>query len=79
MAFKIFGADCSLLRILATLLAGGVVRGDQLPSAMQYCFTDHLIRVFGDPGTDKARVGPGSWAAFKFLQYGQIAAQEEKR
>jgi len=46
---------------------------------MQYCFTDHLIKVFGDSGTGKARVGPGSWAAFKFLQYGQIAAQEEKR
>ncbi len=34
--------------------------------------TDHLIKVFGDPGTGKARVGPGSWAAFKFLQYGQM-------
>jgi hypothetical protein len=43
----------------------GVVRGEQLPSAMQYCFTDHLIKVFGDPGTGKARVDPGSWAAFK--------------
>ena len=48
----------------------GVVRGDQLPSAMQYCYEDKLIQVLGNAEPAKARVGPGSWTAFKFLQYG---------
>ena len=48
----------------------GVVRGPQLPSAMQYCFTDQLIKVLGDSEPGKSRVGKGDWAAFKFMQYG---------
>jgi hypothetical protein len=47
----------------------GVVRGEQLPSAMQYCFTCQLMKVLGDAQPGKPRVGPGEWAAFKLLQY----------
>jgi hypothetical protein len=48
----------------------GIVRGDTVPSAMQYCFTDKLMKVFADAAPGKPRVSQGDWAAFKFLQYG---------
>lgn len=47
----------------------GIVHDDTTPSAMQYCFTDKLMKVLGDAAPSKPRVSQGDWAAFKFLQY----------
>ncbi len=48
----------------------GVTRGAGIPSAMQYCFADQLIKVLGDAVQGKPRVSQGDWSAFQFLQFG---------
>lgn len=48
----------------------GAVLAKNLSPVAQFCDGPDLNRVLGDAVPGKPRVGPGSWANFKYLQYG---------
>ncbi len=48
----------------------GAVFGRGVRPAVQYCPSERVTRVDANPSSVRPRVGTGSWAAFKDLQYG---------
>lgn len=48
----------------------GTVQGEDLASRVQFCYGPEIREVLGDAVPGKPRVGPGSWAKFKWMQYG---------